>query len=117
MRAYRCINDSNSIYRQSIAHPEYLKIVHVLNKISSTPWRRMGEWMCRSTCSWPEHCLEVNDQSKSKSHYDQQLVGQSVLVSGAHLGPATNFSMSLRFFEDSYSSLCCSSLSDETTGL
>jgi hypothetical protein len=31
-------------------------------------------------------------KSKSKSHY-----GQSVLVSGAHLGPATNFSISLRF--------------------
>jgi hypothetical protein len=35
--------------------------------------------------------------SKSKSHYDRQLVGQSVLVSGANLGPATNFSVSLRF--------------------
>jgi hypothetical protein len=34
---------------------------------------------------------------KSKSHYDRQSVGQSVLVSGAHLGPATNFSFSLRF--------------------
>jgi hypothetical protein len=36
-------------------------------------------------------------ESKSKSHYDRQSVGQSVLVSGAHLGPATNFSISLRF--------------------
>jgi hypothetical protein len=36
-------------------------------------------------------------KSKSKSHYDRQLVGQSVLVSGTHLGPATNFSISLRF--------------------
>jgi hypothetical protein len=34
---------------------------------------------------------------KSKLHYDRQSVGQSVLVSGAHLGPATNFSFSLRF--------------------
>jgi hypothetical protein len=34
---------------------------------------------------------------KSKSHYDRQSVGQSILVSGAHLGPATNFSFSLRF--------------------
>jgi hypothetical protein len=39
----------------------------------------------------------VNAWSKSKSHYDRQSVGQSVLVSGAHLGPATNFSISLRF--------------------
>jgi hypothetical protein len=36
-------------------------------------------------------------KSKLKSHYDRQLVGQSALVSGAHLGPATNFSISLRF--------------------
>jgi hypothetical protein len=36
-------------------------------------------------------------KAKSKSHYDRQLVGQSVLVSGAHLGPATNISISLRF--------------------
>jgi hypothetical protein len=35
--------------------------------------------------------------SKSKSHYDRQSVGQSVLVSGAHLGPVTNFSIFLRF--------------------
>jgi hypothetical protein len=39
---------------------------------------------------------EVRSQSQSKSHYDRQSVGQ-VLVSGAHLGPATNFSFSLRF--------------------
>jgi hypothetical protein len=29
---------------------------------------------------------------KSKSHYDRQSVDQSVLVSGTHLGPSTNFS-------------------------
>jgi hypothetical protein len=39
----------------------------------------------------------IKSKSKSKSHYYRQLVGQSVLVSGAHLGPATNFSISLRF--------------------
>jgi hypothetical protein len=36
-------------------------------------------------------------KSKPKSHYDRQSVGQSILVSGTHLGPATNFSFSLRF--------------------
>jgi hypothetical protein len=36
-------------------------------------------------------------KGKLKIHYDRQSVGQSVLVSGAHLGPATNFSFSLRF--------------------
>jgi hypothetical protein len=32
--------------------------------------------------------------------YDRQSVCQSVLVSGAHLGPATNFSFSLKFLSD-----------------
>jgi hypothetical protein len=39
----------------------------------------------------------IKSKSKLKSHYDRQLVGQSVLVSGAKLGPAANFSISLRF--------------------
>jgi hypothetical protein len=33
--------------------------------------------------------------------YDRQSVGQSVLVSGAHLGPVTNFSFSFKFLLDS----------------
>jgi hypothetical protein len=33
--------------------------------------------------------------------YDRQSVGQSVLVSGAHLGPVTNFSFSLKCPSDS----------------
>jgi hypothetical protein len=38
---------------------------------------------------------------KLKLIYDRQSVGQSVLVSGAHLGPVTNFSFSLKFLSDS----------------
>jgi hypothetical protein len=34
--------------------------------------------------------------------YDRQSVGQSVLVSGAHLGPVTNFSFALKFILDIY---------------
>jgi hypothetical protein len=30
-------------------------------------------------------------KSKLKLYYDRQSVGQSVLLSGTHLGPATNF--------------------------
>jgi hypothetical protein len=37
-------------------------------------------------------------KSKSKSHYNRQSVGQSVLVSGIHLEPATNFSIFLGFW-------------------
>jgi hypothetical protein len=42
-----------------------------------------------------------SSKSKSKSHYDRHSVGQSVLVSGTHLWPATNSSFSLNFFLDS----------------
>jgi hypothetical protein len=38
---------------------------------------------------------------KLKLIYDRQSVGQSVLVSGTHLEPATNFSFSLKFSLDS----------------
>jgi hypothetical protein len=38
---------------------------------------------------------------KLKIIYGWQSVGQSVLVSGAHLGPVTNFSFSLKFSSDS----------------
>jgi hypothetical protein len=37
-------------------------------------------------------------ERKSKLIYDRQSVGQSVPVSGALLGPATNFSFSLKMF-------------------
>jgi hypothetical protein len=41
-------------------------------------------------------------RSKSKLYYDRQSVGKSVLVSGNHLGLATNFSHSLSdYFLDS----------------
>jgi hypothetical protein len=39
--------------------------------------------------------------SQVKLIYDQESVGQSVLVSGAHLEPATNFSFSIKFPSDS----------------
>jgi hypothetical protein len=39
---------------------------------------------------------------KLKLIYDRQSVGQSVLVSGTHLGPVTNFSFSLKLPLDSY---------------
>jgi hypothetical protein len=34
----------------------------------------------------------LDSQTKSKLHYDQQSVGRSIMVSGAHLGHVTNFS-------------------------
>jgi hypothetical protein len=41
------------------------------------------------------HCIFKALKSKSKLYYDRQSVGQSVLVSGTHLGTATYFSHSL----------------------
>jgi hypothetical protein len=40
---------------------------------------------------------------KLKLIYDRHSVGQSVLMSGAHLGPVTNFSFFLKFPSDSCS--------------
>jgi hypothetical protein len=45
----------------------------------------------------PAHGYTFTSKSKSKLYYDQQLVGQSVLLSGTHLGPVSNFSPS--FFD------------------
>jgi hypothetical protein len=45
--------------------------------------------------------FQVNHVMRSKVIYDWQSVGQSVLVSGAHLGPVINFSFSLKFSLDS----------------
>jgi hypothetical protein len=35
---------------------------YVHTKFCTTPWRCMGEWMYRSTFSWPRHYLEVSGQ-------------------------------------------------------
>jgi hypothetical protein len=53
----------------------------------------------------------------SQSHITTDSQSASVLVSGAHLGPTTNFSFSLRFSLDIAGLLFCSALSDERTGL
>jgi hypothetical protein len=59
----------------------------------------------------------VTSKSKSKSYYYRQSVGQSVLVSGTQLGPAINFSFSLKFSLHSCGLLFRSVFSDERTGL
>jgi hydrogenase maturation factor len=45
--------------------------------------------------------IKVLMDLKLKLIYDRQSVGQYVLVSGTHLGPATNFYFSLKFSLDS----------------
>jgi hypothetical protein len=47
------------------------------------------------------------NKKESKSHYDRQSVGQSVLVSGTHLGPATNLHfLSLTIFRQLWVCWC-----------
>jgi hypothetical protein len=87
-----------------------------------------GKWPGRETDHSPRTSAEVKKTwiytfttlyvfFKSKSHYDRQSVGQSVLVSGAHLGPATNFPSSLSFLLDSCGLVFSIVLSDERTDL
>jgi hypothetical protein len=60
--------------------------------------------------SWLFHeSIELNNNNNkpcnewvSELIYDRQSVGQYVLVSGAHLGPVTSFSFTLKFFLDIY---------------
>jgi hypothetical protein len=60
-------------------------------------WRRLFGWKTRRnsvSLFWiPGQVIWL----ELKLIYDRQSVGQSVLVSGTHLGPATNFSFSLKF--------------------
>jgi hypothetical protein len=70
------------------------------------------ELLLSSESKWHSSCI-LNANSRNQAHsenslklklklnYDRQSVGQSVLVSGAHLGPVTNFSFSLIFSLDS----------------
>jgi hypothetical protein len=49
-----------------------------------------------SKCLWVPVSVRICLSVKSKSHYDHNESAGPVLVSGAHLGPATNFSISVR---------------------
>jgi hypothetical protein len=66
--------------------------------------------------SYSSHCL-LKLKLKLKLIYDRQSVGQSVLVSGAHLGPVTNFLSLWNVLQTVAAVLFCSALSDERTGL
>jgi hypothetical protein len=80
---------------------------------------RLAGVRCRYSKPPPQGDGHTSTKSKSKwkSHYDRQSVGQSVMVSGAHLGPATNFSFSSNFLLDTYCLLLYSVISDERAGL
>jgi hypothetical protein len=58
------------------------------------------------------HCL-TKQTPKSKSSYDGRSFGQSLLVSGQHLGPANNYSSPLNNLQTVSDLLILSALSDE----
>jgi hypothetical protein len=68
--------------------------------MSKTIKLRWNNWK-QPQCSPLGTKLSSSSYLKLKLYYDRQSVGQSVLVSGAHLGLATNFSFSLKFPSDS----------------
>jgi hypothetical protein len=89
---------------------------HWVSFPSSLTTRRATVEVFHPTSTWDDSCCPIDSlppdflwlllkapqhgphrKSKSRSHYERQSVGQSFLVSGVHLGPATNFSFSLRF--------------------
>jgi hypothetical protein len=59
---------------------------HRLLRLAGLEWRYSNPPPHRSLTKLPK------SKSKSKLYYDWRSVGQSVLVLGMHLGPATNFS-------------------------
>jgi hypothetical protein len=72
------------IYGTRIATDTDIYIITALSWLYSFNWHLFNSLLFKS-------------KSKSKSHYDRQSVGQAVLASCAHLGPATNFSFPLSF--------------------
>jgi hypothetical protein len=49
-------NKAVDLSNDAVSSSDYKGKVHsVLNQLSTTPWRRMGEWMYRSAFSWPRH--------------------------------------------------------------
>jgi hypothetical protein len=92
-------------------HPDILEIIYYWrnNKLKKTKLRGLSpraNYTNRATAAWRRsqcQLLRVNTACnlKLKLIYDRQSVGQSVLVSGTHLGPVTNFSFPLKFPLDS----------------
>jgi hypothetical protein len=76
--------------------------------LDSTPYS------CSLTAIEAFRCMWMS-QSQSHITTDRQSASPS-LVSGAHLGPATNFSFSLKFYLESCGFVILYALSDEKMG-
>jgi hypothetical protein len=85
----------------------------ILRKSGSAGNRtRTSGSVARNSAQETTQAVYLKLKLKLKLIYDRQSVGQSVLVSGAHLGPVTNFPFSLKFPLDSCGFVFCSALSD-----
>jgi hypothetical protein len=101
------ISLSSSLNERKLTHVSSMRKIcldasrskHTLNQYMHNLWLNMFDSMCTV---WKYngydqmYCHELR-VALLKLIYDRQSVGQSVLVSGAHLGPVTNFSFSLKF--------------------
>jgi hypothetical protein len=52
----------SQIHVQNCRRPMKGKVIPVLNQLTTISWRRMGEWIYRSTFSWRRHLLEMRGQ-------------------------------------------------------
>jgi hypothetical protein len=66
------------------------------NQFSAVQWRRVGEWMYRSTFSWSRHYLEMSGQLHSRAT-DVHWIGDSVgpRIGLDDLDPSTSVSTAL----------------------
>jgi hypothetical protein len=88
---------SNPYFSVFAGHRQRYFIVSIFE--TPPTWRARFLYLYPPGTGWPSCTLGhwVSTLTISKSHYDRQSVGQSVLVLGAHLRPATNFSFSISF--------------------
>jgi hypothetical protein len=65
-----------------------------IRRCNASSFAHIRNWNCQIGSASSVVSCQRAVTSKSKSHYDRQSVGQSVLVSGTHLRLVTNFSFS-----------------------
>jgi hypothetical protein len=75
---------------------------HWLKDASSLHWLLLAISYFHLACGLLTTLWSDDSLSKSKFYYDWRSFGQSVMVSGTHLGPAAHFFLFLKSFLDSY---------------
>jgi hypothetical protein len=89
----------HKLHSTRVNRPEVVTMLEELENTSPT----FGPSHCSTLQAYWQQLLPAEievSKLKLKLIYDRQSVGQSVLVSGTHLGPVTNFYFSLKFPSD-----------------